>query len=51
VGTAIGAVLLTEVLSAIAFLSLSQTYQYLFQGALIAIAAVIYSTVRGRSRT
>ena len=27
-----GAVLLTEVLNAVSFLGLSQTYQYLFQG-------------------
>jgi ribose transport system ATP-binding protein len=51
VGTAIGALLLTEVLSAVAFLGLSQTYQYVFQGALILIAAIIYSAARGRGRT
>jgi ribose transport system ATP-binding protein len=51
VGTAIGALLLTEVLSAVAFLGLSQTYQYVFQGALILIAALIYSAARGRGRT
>ncbi|MGO9420548.1 ABC transporter permease subunit, partial [Roseiarcus sp.] len=50
VGTAVGALLLTEVLSAVAFLGLSQTYQYVFQGALILIAALIYSGVRGRGR-
>jgi ribose transport system ATP-binding protein len=50
VGTAVGALLLTEVLSAVAFLGLSQTYQYVFQGALILIAALIYSSLRGRSR-
>jgi ribose transport system ATP-binding protein len=50
VGTAIGAVLLTEVLNAVAFLGLSQTYQYIFQGALILIAALIYWIARGRSR-
>jgi ribose transport system ATP-binding protein len=49
VGTAVGALLLTEVLSAVAFLGLSQTYQYVFQGALILIAALIYSAARGRS--
>ncbi len=48
VGTAIGALLLTEVLSAVAFLGLSQTYQYVFQGALILIAALIYSAAQGR---
>jgi ribose/xylose/arabinose/galactoside ABC-type transport system permease subunit len=50
VGTAIGAVLLMEVLSAVAFLGLSQTYQYVFQGALILIAALIYSAARGQGR-
>ena len=50
VGTAIGALLLTEVLSAVAFLGLSQTYQYVFQGALVLIAALIYSTVQNRGR-
>jgi ribose transport system ATP-binding protein len=48
VGTVLGAILLTEVLSAVTFLSLSQTYQYFFQGILIVIAALIYSAVRGR---
>ena len=46
VGTVLGAVLLTEVLNAISFLGLSQTYQYVFQGALVLFAAVVYSTVR-----
>ena len=50
VGTAMGALLLMEVLNAVSFLGLSQTYQYVFQGALILIAALIYSTVRGRGR-
>ncbi len=49
IGTVLGAVLLTEVLSAITFLSLTQTYQYLFQGILIVVAALIYSAVRRRS--
>jgi ribose transport system ATP-binding protein len=48
IGTVLGAVLLTEVLNAVAFLGLSQTYQYVFQGALIVISALIYSTVRRR---
>ena len=47
VGTALGALLLTEVLSAVAFLGLSQTYQYVFQGGLILAAALIYATARG----
>ena len=49
VGTVLGALLLTEVLNIVSFLGLSQTYQYVFQGALILIAAVVYSTVRGRA--
>jgi ribose transport system ATP-binding protein len=48
VGTVLGAVLLTEILSAVTFLGLSQTYQYVFQGALIVVAALIYSAVRKR---
>jgi ribose transport system ATP-binding protein len=49
IGTAIGALLLTEVLNVVAFLGLSQTYEYVFQGALILVAALIYSAVRGRA--
>jgi ribose transport system ATP-binding protein len=49
IGTVLGAVLLTLVLNAIAFLDLTQTYQFVFQGALILIAALIYSTVRRRA--
>ena len=50
IGTVVGAILLTEVLNAISFLGLSQTYQYVFQGALVLVAALIYSTVGGRAR-
>lgn len=46
IGTVMGAVLLTEVLNAVSFLGLSQTYQFVFQGALILAAALIYSTAR-----
>ncbi len=49
IGTVLGAILLTEVLNAVSFLGLSQTYQYVFQGALILVAALIYATVRERS--
>ncbi len=49
IGTVLGAVLLTEVLNAVSFLGLTQTYQYVFQGALIVSAALIYSTFRRRS--
>ena len=48
IGTVLGALLLTEVLNAVAFLGLSQTYQYVFQGALILIAALIYSLAQKR---
>ena len=50
IGTVLGALLLTEVLNAATFLGLSQTYQYVFQGVLVLIAALVYSTVRGRGR-
>ncbi len=46
IGTVLGAVLLTEVLNAVTFLGLTQMYQYIFQGALIVVAALLYSTVR-----
>ncbi|TGN68752.1 ATP-binding cassette domain-containing protein [Paracoccus liaowanqingii] len=49
VGTVLGAILLTEVLNAVSFLGLSQSYQYFFQGALIVVAALIYATARGRA--
>jgi ribose transport system ATP-binding protein len=49
IGTVLGAVLITEVLNAVTFLGLSQTYQYLFQGILIVVAALIYSAVRKRA--
>jgi ribose transport system ATP-binding protein len=48
-GAVLGAVLLTEVLNAVSFLGLSQTWQYAFQGALILVAALIYSTARRRA--
>ena len=48
IGSLLGAVLLTEVLNAVSFLGFTQTYQFVFQGALIVISALIYSAVRGR---
>ncbi|WP_198174270.1 ATP-binding cassette domain-containing protein [Mesorhizobium xinjiangense] len=48
IGTVLGALLLTEVLNAVSFLGLSQTFQYGFQGFLILVAALIYSTARRR---
>jgi ribose transport system ATP-binding protein len=47
IGTLFGAGLIVQVLNATVFLNLSQTWQYFFQGALIVVAAVIYSQVRG----
>ncbi|MGE0817665.1 MAG: ATP-binding cassette domain-containing protein [Candidatus Nanopelagicales bacterium] len=47
IGTLFGACLLVQALNATTFLNLSQTWQYLFQGAFILIAALIYSKVRG----
>lgn len=49
IGSILGAILLTEVLSNVTFLGLSTMYQYIFQGALILIAALIYSSARKRS--
>ena len=49
IGTVLGAVLLTEVLNAVTFMGLTETYQYIFQGALIVIAALIYTSFRKRS--
>jgi ribose transport system ATP-binding protein len=50
IGTVLGAVLLTEVLDAVSFLGFTETYQYVFQGALIVSAALIYSSVRRHSQ-
>jgi ribose transport system ATP-binding protein len=49
IGTLLGAVLLTEILNAVTFLGLTQTYQYLFQGSLIIVAALIYTSLRKRN--
>jgi ribose transport system ATP-binding protein len=46
VGTLLGAGLIVQVLNATVFLGLSQSWQYFFQGALIVLAAVLYSQVR-----
>jgi ribose/xylose/arabinose/galactoside ABC-type transport system permease subunit len=50
VGSLLGAGLIVQVLNATIFLNLTQTWQYFFQGALIVVAAVIYSQVRGARR-
>jgi ribose transport system ATP-binding protein len=49
IGTVLGALLLTEVLNAVAFLGLTETYQYAFQGALILVSALIYSAAQRRA--
>ena len=46
-GTLLGAGLIVQLLNATTFLGLTQTWQYLFQGGLIVIAAILYSRVRG----
>ncbi len=51
IGTVLGAVLLTEVLNAAAFLGFTETYQYVFQGALIVAAALVYAAARGLGRS
>ncbi|WP_459695920.1 ATP-binding cassette domain-containing protein [Acidisoma sp. C75] len=48
IGTALGALLLTEVLNVVSFLGMSQTWQYVFQGLLVLSSALIYATLRGR---
>jgi ribose transport system ATP-binding protein len=48
IGTLVGAGLSVQVLNATVFLSLTQKWQYIFQGLLIVAAAVIYSQVRRR---
>ena len=51
IGTLLGAGLIVQVLNATMFLDLTQTWQYFFQGALILVAAVLYSQVRGARAT
>ncbi|HEY4377286.1 MAG TPA: hypothetical protein VGM93_09005, partial [Acidimicrobiales bacterium] len=51
IGTLLGAGLIVQVLNATVFLDLTQTWQYFFQGALVVVAAVVYSRVRGAGRS
>jgi ribose transport system ATP-binding protein len=51
IGTLMGAGLSVQVLNATVFLSLDQTWQYIFQGLLILAAAVIYTQVRRATRS
>jgi len=46
IGTLLGAGLVVQVLNATVFLSLDQRWQYIFQGLLIVVGAIIYSQVR-----
>jgi ribose transport system ATP-binding protein len=50
IGTLLGAGLIVQLLNATTFLSLDQTWQYIFQGGLIVIAAIVYSQIRGTRR-
>jgi ribose transport system ATP-binding protein len=51
IGTLLGAGLIVQVLNATTFLNLTQTWQYVFQGLLIIVAAIVYSQVRRVGRT
>ena len=51
IGTLLGACLIVQALNATMFLGLTQTWQYVFQGGFILVAALIYSQVRGAGRT
>jgi ribose transport system ATP-binding protein len=46
IGTLMGAGLSVQVLNATVFLSLDQKWQYIFQGLLIVVGAIVYSQVR-----
>jgi ribose transport system ATP-binding protein len=51
IGTLLGSCLIVQALNATVFLGLTQTWQYVFQGGLILVAALLYSRVRGSNRT
>jgi ribose transport system ATP-binding protein len=46
-GTLLGTGLIVQVLNATTFLGLTQTWQYIFQGGFVLVAALIYSQARG----
>lgn len=50
IGTLFGSLLLIQVLNATVFLGLDQTWQYILQGLMILIAAIVYSVARSRRR-
>jgi ribose transport system ATP-binding protein len=49
-GSVLWALLMVQVLNAWTFLDLDQTWQFLFQGLLIVVAAIVYSQVRRTGR-
>jgi ribose transport system ATP-binding protein len=51
IGTLLGAGLIIQVLNATTFLGLDQAWVYFFQGALIVVAALVYSQVRRQRST
>lgn len=50
VGTLLGTGLIIQLLNATTFLNLTQTWQYIFQGGLIVVAAILYSQIRATRR-
>jgi len=50
IGTLLGSCLIVQALNATTFLGLTQTWQYVFQGGFILVAALLYSRTRGSSR-
>jgi ribose transport system ATP-binding protein len=51
IGTLLGSCLIVQALNATTFLGLTQTWQYVFQGGFILVAALLYSRSRGSSHT
>lgn len=49
-GTVLGSMLLIQVLNATVFLGLTQTWQFILQGGLILVAAILYSSARSQKR-
>jgi ribose transport system ATP-binding protein len=50
VATLLGTGLIIQLLNATTFLNLTQTWQYIFQGGLIVVAAIVYSQIRATRR-
>ncbi|MBO0877938.1 MAG: ABC transporter permease, partial [Pseudonocardia sp.] len=50
VATLFGTGLIIQLINATTFLNLSQTWQYIFQGGLIVVAAIVYSQIRATRR-